>query len=74
MPNVQGFQVVPYLSGTPPVVAALPFPVLPSTSTNWKSLAYLDVTLTVKATSGNKSIQRSTSERYTPRNASSADQ
>ena len=74
VPNVQSFQVVPYLSGSPVVVAALPFPVLPATSTNWKSLAYLDVTLGLRATSGTKSVQRSTTERYTPRNASSADQ
>ncbi|WP_189092534.1 PilW family protein [Deinococcus ruber] len=73
-PNVQSFQVVPYLSSSPVSVAALPFPVLPSTSTNWKSLAYLDVTLSVRASSGTRSIQRSTTERYTPRNSSSADQ
>ncbi|ULH14156.1 prepilin-type N-terminal cleavage/methylation domain-containing protein (plasmid) [Deinococcus sp. KNUC1210] len=74
VPNVQSFKVTPYLSGSPVTVAALPFPVLPSTSTTWKSLAYLDVTLTIKSTSGTKSIQRSTTQRYTPRNASSADQ
>ncbi|THF71505.1 hypothetical protein E7T06_02500 [Deinococcus sp. Arct2-2] len=74
-PRVVSFKAVPYLKGTPPTVAALPFPGVDGTGKpkNWKNLAYLDVSMTVTEGSGTNTVQRTISQRLTPRNTSSSE-
>ncbi|GAA3999828.1 hypothetical protein GCM10022631_08440 [Deinococcus rubellus] len=80
-PNVVSFKITPYLKPstgvtktTPAIATTLPFPPSPNPSNlNWKALAFLDVNLTVKDTSGSKTVTRTFNERLTPRNANSAD-
>jgi len=80
-PNVVSFTITPYLKPatgvtktTPALATTLPFPPSPNPSNlDWKDLAFLDVSLTVKDTSDNKTVTRTFNERLTPRNANSAD-
>ncbi|CAM3633501.1 PilW family protein [Deinococcus frigens] len=77
-PRVLAFRVVPYLRGKigSPVPAALPFPPAPVVGTEtptWKDLAYLDVTLSVQQGQGRNTVQRTFTERLTPRNANSSE-
>jgi len=70
-PNVQSYTVTPYLEGNPPVAATLPFPNGTTSNhvTTWRDLAYLDVTLSLSDTHGSKTVRRTVTERYNPRNA-----
>lgn len=69
-PNVQAFVVQPYTNGNPPVASTLPFP---SGTLTWRDIAYLDVTLTLRERHGNQTVQRTVTERYSPRNALSGE-
>lgn len=74
-PRVVSFKAVPYLKGNPPVLATLPFPGVDSSSKpkSWKNLAYLDLSITVTEGSGLNAVQRTVTQRMTPRNASSSE-
>jgi type II secretory pathway pseudopilin PulG len=77
-PRVVSFKTVPYLKGTPPApptLAALPFPGVDGTGKpkNWKNLAYLDLSMTVTEGSGTNTVQRTLTQRLTPRNTSSSE-
>lgn len=77
-PRVVSFKAVPYLKGTPPApptLAALPFPGVDGNGKpkNWKNLAYLDLSMTVTEGSGTNTVQRTLTQRLTPRNTSSSE-
>ncbi|WP_019011855.1 hypothetical protein [Deinococcus aquatilis] len=74
-PRVVSFKAVPYLQGTTPTIAALPFPGVNASGKpkSWKDLAYLDLSITVTEGSGKNAVQRTISQRLTPRNTSSAE-
>ena len=83
-PQVLSFTVTPYVKpvggltrDNPALSVPLPFPPAPDKDGklkySWKDLAYLDITLKVMDSSGNKSATKTLNVQVSPRNAGSAD-
>lgn len=70
-PSVQKFLAQPFLKGNPPTAAAYPFPSgnIGGRAVTWRDVAYIDLTLTLSEQHGGKTVQRTVTERYNPRNS-----